>query len=92
MYGIPEPEPATALLLRHRAVLLALVGAVLMIGALSDQVRVLALVVGLISTTSYVLLARDAPSRELRTVLRVGLVLIGLLVLATALTAIDLSR
>ena len=52
----------------------------------------LALVVGRISSTSYVLLARDAPSRELRTVLRVDLVLIGLLVLATALTAIDLSR
>lgn len=79
LYGVPDPEPGTELLLRHRAVLLALVAVVLFAGAADEDLRALALAVGVLSTGSYVVLGRGAPTPALRRVAVIDTVLLALL-------------
>lgn len=86
LYGVPDPDPGTAVLLRHRAVLLALVGLVCLAGAASENLRPLALTVGVVSMASYVLLGRDDPTAELRRVRVIDVVLLVLLVAASIAT------
>ena len=57
LYGIVVAEPNLEVLLRHRAVNLGLVGAVLFAGAASSRYLPLALAVGAVSAGSYILLA-----------------------------------
>lgn len=85
LYDVPVPEAGTTLLLRHRAVLLGLVGLVCLAGAVDEDLRALALAVGIVSTGSYVLLGRDAPTPALRRVRLIDVVLLVLLVVATLL-------
>ena len=84
LYGLPPLEPMATLLLRHRAVLLALVGVALGAGALSPSLRPLALGLGLVSKVSFLVLAAGAsPLSPLVTrVARVDAVTATLLVLA----------
>jgi hypothetical protein len=57
LYGLAITDPDLALLLRHRAVLFGLLGAVLMGAALRPALRQIAFVAGFVSMLSFVLLA-----------------------------------
>ncbi len=56
LYGIAVASPELSLLLRHRAVLFALVGALLLAAVFQQQLRTQAGIIGLISMLSYLVL------------------------------------
>ncbi len=71
LYGPDFRDPLVLLLLRHRAVLFGLLGALLMTAAFVSALRVAAIVGGLLSTLSFIGLARSAgplPARIARIV------------------------
>lgn len=88
LYGVAVSDPTVELLLRHRAVLLALVGVVIAIGALRPQHRALALTVGLVAKLTF--LALSSRSMGLTTervrVARADVVSSTLLLVAAAVT------
>jgi hypothetical protein len=88
LYGVPDPEPGTELLLRHRAVLLAMVAVVCFAGAADQDVRPLALAVGVVSTAAYVALCRRAATAELHRVAVIDAALLVLLVAAAVAVAL----
>jgi hypothetical protein len=57
LYGIPVAEPNLEILMRHRAVLFGLLGALLLAAACLPALRVAAFVAGFVSVGSFVLLA-----------------------------------
>lgn len=57
LYGLPFNEPNLAILMRHRAVLFGLLGALLMIAAFKPSWQAAALVAGFVSVLSYLWLA-----------------------------------
>jgi hypothetical protein len=57
LYGVTVAEPNLEILLRHRAVLFGIVGALLVLAAFRRALQPLALVVGLVSVVSFLLLA-----------------------------------
>lgn len=61
LYGIPIDDPTLLVLMRHRAVLFGIVGGVLLEAAFAPAHRPVALVVGLASMLSFVVLARASP-------------------------------
>ncbi len=84
LYGVPVPAGDLELLMRHRAVLLGLVGATLICSALRPALRPLAAAVGLVSMLTFVALgaAADAPGPAVVRVLWADV--IGSLVLLAA--------
>ncbi|PPE73422.1 phosphopantetheine adenylyltransferase [Solimonas fluminis] len=68
LYGIPVREPSLELLLRHRALLFGLLGALLIAGALRSELRAAAIIAALVSMGGFLLLA--AQSAELAAPLR----------------------
>lgn len=84
MYGIPVEGPDLAVLLRHRAVLLGILGGLLVAGIIHDDYRWLALVAVLVSDLTYAalcLIHRDH-NAQLAKVLRADVVSIVALVVA----------
>lgn len=61
LYGIPEPDAAVALLLRHRAVLFALLGGFLVYASVKPALQATAIWLGTISIASFLILATTAP-------------------------------
>lgn len=59
LYGIPVGEPNLELLMRHRAVLLGLVGALLVYAAFKPSYQPIAIVAGVLSASSFLWLARS---------------------------------
>lgn len=57
LYGLPFEEPNLAILMRHRAVLFGMVGAFLAMAAFRPGLQAAALLVGLLSVVSFLLLA-----------------------------------
>lgn len=57
LYGLRFDDPNLEIMMRHRAVLFGLLGALLLLAALRPDVRMLAIVAGLVSTVSFLLLA-----------------------------------
>jgi hypothetical protein len=57
LYGIAVDGPDLAILMRHRAVLFGIVGALLVAGAVRASLRTTALAAGLVSVASFLLLA-----------------------------------
>lgn len=57
LYGIPIEGPDLAILMRHRAVLLGILGALLIAGAFRASLRNIALLAGLTSVASFLVLA-----------------------------------
>jgi hypothetical protein len=84
LYGQTVSHPDLLLLLRHRAVLFGLLGALLIAAAFRVQLRTLATAAGLISMASYCLLALplDMHGDELRRVFWVDIVALPLLAVA----------
>lgn len=59
LYGVDVADRALVLLLRHRAVLFGLLGALLIGGAFLAPLRAIALGAGLVSTGAFLILAGD---------------------------------
>lgn len=57
LYGVAVDDPNLAILLQHRAVLFGLLGALLVVAAFRAGLRTVALVAGLASTVSFLLIA-----------------------------------
>ena len=62
LYGVELPSTETVLLMRHRAVLFGMIGSVMVLAALRPDLHWLGLVLGLVSVSSFLLLAHVAPS------------------------------
>lgn len=87
LYGIAVPDANHALLLRHRAVLLGIVGGAMIAGAFVPRIRDWSAGAGAISMASYIALARLAgePNANLTRVERVDYAAIALLLGAVVL-------
>ena len=57
LYGIAVDDPNLAILLQHRAVLFGLLGALLIAAAFRPELRAVALIAGLVSTVSFLVIA-----------------------------------
>jgi hypothetical protein len=91
LYGVPIADPNLAVLMRHRALLFGIVGALLAIGAFHPPLRPLAGAAGFVSMLSFVALALGAEHNPLlRRVLWVDVA--ASLVLAAGLALDQLGR
>jgi hypothetical protein len=57
LYGVVGDDPSVGILLQHRAVLFGLLGALLIAAAFRPELRAVALVAGLLSTVSFLVIA-----------------------------------
>lgn len=57
LYGVAADDPNLGILLQHRAVLFGLLGALLVAAAFRPELRVIALIAGLLSTVSFLVIA-----------------------------------
>jgi hypothetical protein len=57
LYGVVGDDPNVGILLQHRAVLFGLLGALLIAAAFRPELRAVALVAGLLSTVSFLVIA-----------------------------------
>lgn len=82
LYGITVRDPNLLLLMRHRAVLFAVVGGLLLAGAFHPPLRDVATLCGMLSMVSFVVLAMltEGINPSLNRVLLIDLVAIVLLV------------
>lgn len=87
LYGLAVQEPNLLLLLRSRAVLFGLLGALLIYAALRPALQPIALVGGLVSVLSFLFLAWSGPgyNEALRRVVYADWVALACLAIATAL-------
>ena len=87
LYGLALDEPNLQILMRHRAVLFGLLGALLVVAAFIPGLRNLALVGGLVSVVAFLLLAWSAPvyNEALRRVVVADWVALACLLLALPL-------
>ncbi|HEX4917835.1 MAG TPA: phosphopantetheine adenylyltransferase [Limnobacter sp.] len=84
LYGLDLAEPNIQLLMRHRAVLFAMLGAFLLACAFKPEWRLAGLLVGLVSVIGFLLLAKlgaSAYTSEIERVVKVDWLALGLLVL-----------
>lgn len=86
-YGLEMLNQNYELVLRHRAVMLGIVGGLMIYAAISKKYYTLAFVVGFISMISFVLfyLMLDGINPELEKVMKLDLLAIGLLLLGLIL-------
>lgn len=89
LYGVAVDDANLALLLRHRAVLFAIVGILLAVSAFAPSLRRLAIAAGLLSMVSFVAIAAivGGINPQLQRVVRVDVVASAALLLAAALDA-----
>ncbi len=81
LYAVQTDDPALLLLLRHRAVLFAVLAAVFVYCAMSPSLRSVGLLMVLVCTASFVLLAQlcgDAMNPALKRVFWVDVILVSL--------------
>lgn len=87
LYGLTLDEPNLQILMRHRAVLFGLLGALLVAAAFIAELRGMALIGGLVSVLSFLLLAWGEPAynEALRRVVIADWVALACLLLALGL-------
>ena len=87
LYGLNLDEPNLQILMRHRAVLFGLLGALLIAAAFLPGLRTLALLAGLVSVVSFLLLAWGTPlyNEALRRVVVADWIALACLLLAAPL-------
>ena len=87
LYGLNLDEPNLQILMRHRAVLFGLLGALLIAAAFLPGLRTLALLAGLVSVGSFLLLAWGTPlyNEALRRVVVADWIALACLLLAAPL-------
>lgn len=91
LYGVAPEDTDLLILMRHRAVLLGTVGGLLVAAAFHGPLRPAALIAGLVSMLSFVVVARvvGGYNRELARVAGVDLVASALLLAAGVLDWLD---
>lgn len=91
LYGPPIPDGDVLLLLRHRAVLLAIVGGLLLYAAVDQRARAIAAAAGFVSMLSFVALATlvEAPGAAL---VRVAWIDVGACLLLAVGLVLDRRR
>lgn len=84
LYGVSLGDPSLIVLLRHRAVLFGIVGALLITAAVRARLRPLAVAAGFVSMLSFLVIARnvDGINSKLEQVVAIDLVASLLLALA----------
>jgi len=84
LYGIDISDPNLLLLMQHRGMLFAIVAAVLLFAVFRPEFRLFAILVGLLSTISFVVLARPSDMFDplIVRVVRVDWVVIAALLIA----------
>jgi hypothetical protein len=94
LYGLDFSDPNLAVLMRHRAVLFGLVGALCLFAAFRSRLQPLALVAAAISVVSFLLLAWDTGqyNASLARVVAADLVALACLVVAAGLRAYEHRR
>ncbi|GAA1212292.1 hypothetical protein [Pseudonocardia alaniniphila] len=85
LYGLTMADPDLLVLMRHRALLLGLLGAALVGAAFVPGWRAPAMVAGLVSMLAFVVLARAAPGPKIRTTAIVDVALSAALAVALVL-------
>ena len=85
LYGIQISDANLLILMRHRAVLFGLIGALLILAAFVPDIQLAAIAVGLISLLSFILIAQSTRNynKKIRQVTRIDI--IALIFLAIAL-------
>ncbi len=87
LYGVTVDSPDLAILMRHRAVLFAIVGSLLIAAAVEPRLRSVAIFAGLVSMVSFIALAliEGGYNRQIATVVRVDVVASTFLLIAAVL-------
>ena len=87
LYGVEISDPNLLLLMQHRGMLFAVVAAVLLFAVFKPEFRLFAILVGLLSTVSFIVLARPLADFDplIVRVVRVDWVLIAALLVALVL-------
>jgi hypothetical protein len=93
LYGVPFEDPNALILMRHRAVLFALVGSLLVASAWVLGLRTAPFVAGFVSMLSFVLLARLSGSYNamIRRIVWIDVAASAALVVATVLSAFGIE-
>ena len=91
LYGIAPEAPELLLLLRHRALLFALLGSFVVLAAFRPQLQPLAFIAALVSMGGFLLLAASggAHGEAIARIVRADLLGLALLAAAFALYALD---
>ncbi len=87
LYGIPIDGESLLILMRHRGVLLGLVGAMLIYAAFKPEFRLFAVALALISKLAFIFLAFTAPNYTSQ-IRQVALIDVGAIVLLMAVLGI----
>ena len=90
-YGVALDGPDLSVVLRHRGVLLAIVGLALIVVPWWPEIRTAAIVAGVISMASFVaiVLAKPGVGQPLRKVMWIDVGALGLVLVAVLLRALD---
>lgn len=93
LYGVAISDPNLLLLMRHRAVLFGLLGLALLWSAFYSPIRSIIILLGLVSTISFVLLAMldQTYNQQISKVIKADVVAVVLLLIAAALHYLQYS-
>ncbi|HET9484124.1 MAG TPA: hypothetical protein VFO79_09230 [Xanthomonadales bacterium] len=91
LYGVTVADPGLELLMRHRAAMFGVIGAVILAGAFRRRLQVTALLVGFASVISFLVLAYTGsePNAAIGRVVVADWIALGLLAGASLLVALD---
>jgi len=87
LYGVAIDDPSIVLLMRHRAVLFGVLGALLVAGAFVRSLRTFALIAGFVSVVSFLVLAAGVEPRSaaIQKIWVADWIALGFLVIAAAI-------